>query len=68
MKVKKGAGKGKRDPVPQALKGMHSRTPPNEAICFAYNLNSCKKGDACPRKHVCCVPKCYQPHPQSEHK
>ena len=69
VKIKKGAGKGKkRDPVPQALKGMHSRTPQNEAICFAYNLNSCKKGDRCTRKHVCAVPGCYQGHPQTEHK
>jgi len=66
---KKGAGKGKRrDPVPEALKGKHSRTPKNEPICFAYNLNSCKKGSSCPRKHVCAVPGCYQQPPQSEHK
>ena len=65
---KKGGGKGKRDPVPAALKGMHSRTPQNEPICFAYNLNSCKKGSSCPRKHCCAVPGCYQQHPQSEHK
>eukprot|EP00435_Cladocopium_sp_Y103_P065975 s975_g28.t1 len=40
-------GKGKkRGPIPQALKGMHSRTPQGDAICFGYNLGSCKQGTA----------------------
>ena len=68
----KGAGKGpkgkKRDPVPQSLKGMHSRTPQGDPICFAFNLGSCKQGATCPRKHVCAVPGCYKAHPQTEHQ
>ena len=65
----KGRGKGKkREPVPQALKGMHSRTPQGDAICFGYNLGTCKQGTACTRKHVCAVPECYKSHPQSEHQ
>lgn len=68
-KRNKGKGGGKaRDPVPQALKGMHSRTPEGKAICFSYNLGKCDKGAACVRERVCCVPQCYGPHPQSEHK
>jgi len=68
----KGANKGtkgkKREPVPQSLKGMHSRTPQGDAICFGYNLGSCKQGSSCPRKHVCAVPGCYKAHPQTEHQ
>jgi hypothetical protein len=68
----KGANKGtkgkRRDPVPQSLKGMHSRTPQGDAICFGYNLGSCKQGSSCPRKHVCAVPGCYKTHPQTEHQ
>ena len=68
----KGAQKGgkgkKRDPVPQALKGMHSRTPQGDPICFGYNLGSCKQGANCPRKHVCSLPGCYKSHPQAEHQ
>ena len=68
-KRNKGKGGGKnRDPLPAQLKGMHSRTPDNKAICFSYNLGKCDKGAACPRAHVCCVPNCYGPHPQSEHQ
>ena len=65
----KGKGRGKkREPVPQALKGMHSRTPQGDAICFGYNLGTCKQGAACTRKHVCAVPGCYKSHPQTEHQ
>ena len=68
-KAQKGAGKGKhkRDPVPPGLKGMHSRTPKGEPICFGYNLGTCSSSD-CKRKHVCAVPGCYRQHPQSEHQ
>ena len=31
-----GKGKNKREPVPAALKGMHSRTPQGDQICFGY--------------------------------
>ena len=65
----KGANKGKkREPIPQALKGQHSRTPQGEAICFGYNLGTCKQGSKCPRQHVCSVPGCYKNHPQTEHQ
>ena len=75
-KFQKGASKGaqkgikgkKRDPVPQSLKGMHSRTPQGDPICFGYNLGSCKQGANCLRKHVCAVPGCYKNHPQTEHQ
>ena len=72
-KYQKGGAKGKskgkkREPVPQALKGMHSRTPQGDAICFGYNLGTCKLGAACQRKHVCAVPGCYKNHPQTEHQ
>ncbi|CAE7939885.1 unnamed protein product, partial [Symbiodinium necroappetens] len=51
-----GDGKGKkakitRDPIPEALKGMHSRTPDNKPICFNYNLGKCKAGAKCKFKH-----------------
>ena len=70
VKKAKGSGKGKnkREPVPVALKGMHSRTPQGDQICFGFNLNKCSLGTACTRKHVCAVPGCYGPHPQSEHQ
>jgi hypothetical protein len=67
----KGKGKGKnkkREPVPQGLKGMHSRTPQGDQICFGCNLGTCKQGAACARKHVCAVPGCYKNHPQTEHQ
>lgn len=72
-KFQKGASKGsnkgkKRDPIPQALKGMHSRTPQGDPMCFSYNLGTCKQGSSCPRKHVCAVPNCYKSHPQTEHQ
>ena len=72
-KFQKGASKGsnkgkKRDPIPTALRGMHSRTPQGEQICFSYNLGTCKQGTSCPRKHVCAVPNCYKAHPQTEHQ
>ena len=67
--VSKGSNKGKkRDPIPSALRGMHSRTPQGEPICFSYNLGTCKQGTSCPRKHVCAVPNCYKAHPQTEHQ
>ena len=69
-KGKKGKGKGKassgRISMSAALIGMHSRTPKGEDICFSYNLNRCQNKN-CPRKRVCCVPKCYGNHPQTEH-
>jgi len=66
QKGSKGKGKGKnkkREPVPSGLKGMHSRTPQGDQICYGYNLGTCKQGSACPRKHVCAVPGCYKNHP-----
>jgi len=71
QKGSKGKGKGKnkkREPVPSGLKGMHSRTPQGDQICYGYNLGTCKQGSACPRKHVCAVPGCYKNHPQTEHQ
>ena len=71
QKSAKGKGKGKnkkREPVPQGLKGMHSRTPQGDQICFGYNLGTCKQGAACARKHVCAVPGCYKNRPQTEHQ
>ena len=63
----KGNSKGKkRDPIPQALKGHHARTPQGEPICFGFNLGTCKQGSKCPRQHVCSVPGCYKAHPQTE--
>ena len=56
-----------RDPIPEALKGMHARTPQNKPICFSYNLGKCKAGAKCKFLHVCCKPGCYKPHPVSEH-
>lgn len=63
-----GKSKQRRDPMPQGLQGMHSRTPKGEPICFSYNLGTCKLGDKCTRKHVCMVPGCYKSHPQIEHQ
>ena len=61
--------KGKRrDPVPQSLKGMRSRSPQGDAIGFGYNLVSCKQGSSCPRRHVCAVPGCCKAHPQTEYQ
>ena len=56
-----------RDPIPNALKGMHGRTPDNKPICFNYNLGKCKMGSKCKFLHVCCKPGCYKPHPMTEH-
>ena len=56
-----------RDPIPEMLKGMHSRTPANKAICFNYNLGKCTRGNKCRFAHVCCKPGCYKPHPMTEH-
>ena len=72
-KYQKGGAKGKskgkkREPIPQSLKGMHSRTPQGDPICFGYNLGTCKQGSSCQRKHVCAVPGCYKNHPQTEHQ
>lgn len=72
-KVAKGNSKGnnkgkKREPIPQALRGHHSRTPQGEAICFGFNLGTCKQGSKCPRQHACSVPGCYKDHPQTEHQ
>lgn len=63
-----GKSKQRRDPMPQGLQGMHSRTPKGEPICFSYNLGTCKLGDKCTRRHVCMVPGCYKNHPQIEHQ
>ena len=35
-------------------------------ICHSFNLNKCKNKN-CTRKRVCCIPGCYQSHPQTEH-
>ena len=51
-----------RDPIPEELKGCHSRTPKNEPICFNYNLGRCKN-KKCKFHHVCCKPGCYGKHP-----
>ena len=56
-----------RDPIPEVLKGMHSRTPDNKPICFNYNLGKCKAGAKCKFKHVCCKPGCYKAHPMGDH-
>ena len=56
-----------RDPIPEALKGCHSRTPSNKPICFNFNLGKCNKGSKCKFAHVCCKPGCYKPHPMAEH-
>ena len=56
-----------RDPTPEELKGMHSRTPDNKPICFNYNLGKCKAGAKCKFKHVCCKPGCYKAHPIGDH-
>ena len=57
-----------RDPTPEELKGMHSRTPDNKPICFNYNLGKCKAGAKCKFKHVCCKPGCYKAHPIGDHE
>ena len=54
-----------RDPIPDALKGMRSRTPKNKPICFNYNLGKCQKKN-CKFAHVCCKPGCYGKHPTGE--
>lgn len=70
-KFQKGKGKGKqkkRDPMPNELRGMLSRTKEGKEICFSYNLGRCKLGDKCSRVHMCCVPGCGKHHPQFEHE
>lgn len=62
----KAGGKSKRQPMPEALKGMHHKTPSGKAICFNYNLGKCQD-KSCQRSHVCCHPGCYKSHPQFEH-
>ena len=56
-----------RDPIPEALRGMHSRTPDNKPICFNFNLGKCKAGAKCKFKHVCCKPGCYKAHALTDH-
>ena len=56
-----------RDPIPEALRGMHSRTPDNKPICFNFNLGKCKAGAKCKFKHVCCKPGCYKAHAMVDH-
>ena len=58
-------GKLARDPIPEELKGCHSRTPKNEPICFNFNLGRCKNKN-CKFRHVCCKPGCYGKHPISQ--
>eukprot|EP00439_Symbiodinium_sp_Y106_P076014 s3923_g15.t1 len=56
-----------RDPIPEALRGMHSRTPDNKPICFNFNLGKCKAGAKCKFKQVCCKPGCYKAHALTDH-
>lgn len=63
----KGNSKNRRQPMPQALHGMHHKTPEGKDICFNYNLGKCANKN-CARQHVCCVPHCYKSHPQFEHE
>ena len=67
----KGAGKGKgsrKGGLPEALRGMHFKTPQGDPICYGYNLpGGCSRGEACRNKHVCCMPGCYAEHPLSGH-
>ena len=65
-KGKKGKGDAKRFPMPKELQGMHHMTPQQKPICFDFNLGRCSN-KSCKREHVCCVPNCYQKHPQTEH-
>ena len=65
-KGKKGKGDAKRFPMPKELQGMHHMTPQKKPICFDFNLGRCAN-KSCKREHVCCVPNCYQKHPQTEH-
>ena len=58
-------GKVTRGPIPEELKGCHSRTPKNEPICFNFNLGRCKN-KKCKFRHVCCKPGCYGKHPISQ--
>ena len=58
-------GKVTRDPIPEELKGCHSRTPKNEPICFNFNLGRCRN-KKCKFRHVCCKPGCYGKHPISQ--
>ncbi|CAE7217665.1 ubiad1 [Symbiodinium sp. CCMP2592] len=46
-----------RDPIPEVLKGMHSRTPDNKPICFNFNLGKCK-GTCTGDVIACAVPEC----------
>ena len=64
-KGKKGKGDAKRFPMPKELQGTHHMTPQKKPICFDLNLGRCSNKN-CKREHVCCVPNCYQKHPQSE--
>ena len=66
----KSAGKGKgarKGTMPEALRGMHFKTPSGESICYGYNLPGGCDREACRNKHVCCMPGCYALHPVSEH-
>jgi hypothetical protein len=53
--------------MPKALKGM-AREINGRPICFGFNLNGCKLGEACTRQHVCCVPGCGASHPMAQHR
>ena len=45
----------KRTPMPKKLVGCTPCTDEGQAICFAYNLGTCKSQDDCPKGlHICC--------------
>ena len=74
-----GKGKGNRKggkrsspPMPKQLLGGWSQTSKGRPICFDYNLDhgcpKAKAGQACSKGlHVCCMPRCQQPHPMHAH-
>ena len=72
----KGKGKTKAPPMPAELRGKYHKTSSNEPICFAYNTvagcshsDTVKPGERCPKGlHVCCEPRCQQPHSLQQHK
>lgn len=70
----KGKGrKGKTPPMPVELRNKWYKTADGEPLCFAFNTargcsSGVKDGERCSKGyHLCCEPKCLQPHSLQNH-
>ena len=71
-KSRRGRGQESRPTAPEGLRGMSTKTPAGENICFSFNLPvGCKHaaaGAKCAKGwHTCAFPGCNQPHSLCNH-